>query len=205
MRTRLKSTQTLLRLPPTMLAQIEMAKKPQHHGRTKHALRDPSALQRWMDARARHRPWMPNTRAARTPYKTAALRALHAMTVVCGRCGYLVPWVSAKTQASRRSRRTGQLQMREGDGCTGRCKKAGCKRALYAACQYVWAHELMRETRILVARPRTVEDRSVWKEPQEVARAVATRVLQRYGKAALVGRAREAAETWEARLESGTV
>ena len=56
-----------------------------------------------------------------------------------------------------------------------------------------------------MARPRTVEDRSVWKEPHEVARAVATRVLQRYGKAALVGRAREAAETWEARLESGTV
>ena len=57
----------------------------------------------------------------------------------------------------------------------------------------------------LVARPRTVEDLSVWKEPHEVARAVAARVLQRYGKAALVGRAREAAETWEARLESGTV
>ena len=182
-----------------------MAKKPQHHGRTKHALRDPSALQRWIDARARHRPWMPNARAARTPYKTAALRALHAMTVVCGRCGYLVPWVSAKTQASRRSRRTGQLQMREGDGCTGRCKKAGRKHALYAACQYVWAHELLRETRILVAWPRTVEDRSVWKEPHQVARTIAERVLQRYGKTVLVGRAREAAETWEARLESGTV
>ena len=110
-----------------------------------------------------------------------------------------------KTQAAKRGRSTGRRQIREGDGCTGRFKKAGCKRALYAACQYVWAHELMRETRILVARPRTVEDRSVWKEPQEVARAVATRVLQRYGKAALVGRAREAAETWEARLESGTV
>ena len=110
-----------------------------------------------------------------------------------------------KTQAAKRGRSTGRRQIREGDGCTGRCKKAGCKHALYAACQYVWARELMRETRILVARPRTVEDRSVWKEPQEVARAVATRVLQRYGKAALVGRAREAAETWEARLESGTV
>ena len=70
---------------------------------------------------------------------------------------------------------------------------------------YVWAHELLRETRILVARPRAVTDLSVWKEPHEVARAVAARVLQRYGKAALVGRAREAAETWEARLESGTV
>ena len=28
------------------------------------------------------------------------------------------------------------------------------------------------------------------------------RVLQRYGEAALVGRAREAADTWEARLEN---
>ena len=36
-------------------------------------------------------------------------------------------------------------------------------------------------------------------------RTVAERVLQRYGKTVLVGRAREAAETWEARLESGTV
>ena len=51
----------------------------------------------------------------------------------------------------------------------------------------------------------------MWKEPHATsdeasgARAVAARVLQRYGKAALVGRAREAAETWEARLESGTV
>ena len=196
---------TLLRMPPTMHAQIEMGKKPQHHGRTKHALRDPSALQRWMDARARHRPWTPNARAARTPYKTAALRALHAMTVVCGRCGYLVPWVSAKTQAAKRGRRTGQQQIREGDGCAGRCKKTGRKHALYATCQYVWANELLRETRILVARPRTVEDRSVWKEPHEVARTVAARVLQRYGKAALVGRARAAADEWEVTLMSGTV
>ena len=38
-----------------------------------------------------------------------------------------------------------------------------------------------------------------------VQRTVAERVLQRYGKTVPVGRAREAAETWEARLESGTV
>ena len=37
-----------------------------------------------------------------------------------------------------------------------------------------------------------VADRSVWKEPHEEGRTVAMRVLQRYGKAALVGRAREA-------------
>ena len=41
--------------------------------------------------------------------------------------------------------------------------------------------------------------------PHEVARAVAERVLQRYGKAALVGRAREAADEWEAMLMNGTV
>ena len=39
----------------------------------------------------------------------------------------------------------------------------------------------------------------------EVARAVTARVLQRYGEAALVGRAREAADEWEAMLMSGTV
>ena len=32
----------------------------------------------------------------------------------------------------------------------------------------------------------------MWKEPHEEGRTVAMRVLQRYGKAALVGRAREA-------------
>ena len=85
-----------------------MAKKPQHHGRRKHALRDPHALQRWMDTRARHQQWEPNARAKSTPYKAEALRALHAMTLVCGTCGYLVPWVSAKTQASRRGQRTGR-------------------------------------------------------------------------------------------------
>ena len=57
----------------------------------------------------------------------------------------------------------------------------------------------------MVARPRTVEDLSVWKEPHEVARVVAARVLQRYGKAALVGRARAAADEWEVTLMNGTV
>ena len=69
-----------------------------------------------------------------TPYKTEALRALHAMTLVCGKCGYLVPWISAKTQASRRGQRTGRYQIKAGDGCTGRCKKKGSKRAHYAMC-----------------------------------------------------------------------
>ena len=97
-----------------------MAKKPQHHGRRKPVLRDPHALQRWRDARARHQQWEPNARAKSTPYKAEALRALHAMTLVCGTCGYLVPWVSAKTQASQRGRRTGQYRIKAGDGCTGR-------------------------------------------------------------------------------------
>ena len=60
-----------------------------------------------------------------------------------GACGYLVPWVSAKKQASQRGQRTGRQQIKEGDGCTGRCKKAGSRRARYAVCQYIWAHELL--------------------------------------------------------------
>ena len=177
-----------------------MAKTPQHHGRRKHVLRDPHALQRWMDACARHQPWEPNARAKSTPYKAEALRALHAMTLVCGTCGYLVPWVSAKTQASQRGRRTGQYRIRAGDGCTGRCKKTGCKRAHYATCQYRWAHELLLGERVLVARPRTVDDKSAWEEPREVACAAARETLKKYGKAALVGWAREAAEAWETAL-----
>ena len=177
-----------------------MAKKPQHHGRRKHALRDPHALQRWMDARARHQQWEPNARAKLTPYKAEALRALHAMTRVCGTCGYLVPWVSAKTQASQRGRRTGQYRIKAGDGCTGRCKKTGCKRAHYATCQYKWAHELLLGERVLVARPRTMDDKSAWEEPREVACAAARETLKKYGKAALVGWAREAAEAWETAL-----
>ena len=52
----------------------------------------------------------------------------------------------------------------------------------------------MHERRLYVVVPR-----------HEVARAVTARVLQRYGEAALVGRAREAADEWEAMLKSGTV
>ena len=91
-----------------------MARKPQHHGRTKYKLRDPGAMARWIDARARHRPWMPNARTAWSPYKTAALRALHAMTLTCERCGFLVPWVSAKRQAARRRKRTKECRIRKG-------------------------------------------------------------------------------------------
>ena len=177
-----------------------MARKPQHHGRTKYKLRDPGAMTRWIDARARHRPWMPNARTAWSPYKTAALRALHAMTLTCERCGFLVPWVSAKRQAARRRKRTKERRIRKGDGCTGRCKKTWCKSTLYAASQYVWAHELLSGTRVLVARPRTVDDTSVWKEARETTHAVANAVLAKYGKNALRGRAREAAETWEATI-----
>ena len=67
-------------------------------------------------------------------------------------------------------------------------------------CQYIWAHELLLETRVLVARPRTVDDKSVWKEPHELASAAAKTTLKAFGKAALVGWAREAAEAWEASL-----
>ena len=88
-------------------------------------------------------------------------------------------------------------------GCTGRCKKTGCKRAHYATCQYKWAHELLLGERVLVARPRTVDDTSAWEEPREVACAAARETLKKYGKAALVGWAREAAEAWETALTHG--
>ena len=75
-----------------------------------------------------------------------------------------------------------------------------CKRAHYATCQYKWAHELLLGERVLVARPRTVDDKSAWEEPREVACAAARETLKKYGKAALVGWAREAAEAWETAL-----
>ena len=59
-------------------------------------------------------------------------------------------------------------------------------------------------TRVLVARPRTVDDRNVWKEPHELASAAAKTTLKAYGKAALVGWAREAADAWETALTHGT-
>ena len=71
-------------------------------------------------------------------------------------------------------------------------------------CQYIWAHELLLETRVLVARPRTVDDKSAWEEPHELASAAARATLKTYGKAALVGWAREAAEAWEATLTCDT-
>ena len=142
----------------------------------------------------------PSRGTAWSPYKTAALRALHAMTLTCERCGFLVPWVSAKRQAARRRKRTKERRIRKGDGCTGRCKKTWCKSTLYAASQYVWAHELLSGMRVLVARPRTVDDTSVWKEARETTHAVANAVLATYGKDALRGRAREAAETWAATI-----
>ena len=73
-------------------------------------------------------------------------------------------------------------------------------RAHYATCQYKWAHELLLGERVLVARPRTVDDKSAWEEPREVACAAARETLKKYGKAALVGWAREAAEAWETAL-----
>ena len=57
-----------------------------------------------------------------------------------------------------------------------------------------WAADAVLGGRLYVVVPR-----------HEVARAVTARVLQRYGEAALVGRAREAANEWEAMLMSGTV
>mgnify|MGYP003313258890 FL=1 len=57
--------------------------------------------------------------------------------------------------------------------------------------------------RVLVARPRTVDDVSAWAEPHEVANAAARETLKKYGKAALVGWAREAAEAWETALTHG--
>ena len=122
------------------------------------------------------------------------------MTLTCERCGFLVPWVSAKRQAARRRKRTKERRIRKGDGCTGRCKKTWCKSTLYAASQYVWAHELLSGMRVLVARPRTVDDTSVWKEARETTHAVANAVLATYGRDALRGRAREAAETWAATI-----
>ena len=56
------------------------------------------------------------------------------------------------------------------------------------------AESRVHERRLYVVVPR-----------HEVARAVTARVLQRYGEAALVGSAREAADEWEAMLMSGTV
>ena len=43
-------------------------------------------------------------------------------------------------------------------------------------------------------------DTSVWKEAHETTHAVANAVLAKYGKDALRGRAREAAETWAATI-----
>ena len=54
-----------------------------------------------------------------------------------------------------------------------------------------------------MAQPRTVGDTSVWKEAHETTHAVANAVLAKYGKDALRGRAREAAETWAATNDSG--
>ena len=71
-------------------------------------------------------------------------------------------------------------------------------------CQYKWAHELLHGTRVLVARPRTVDDTSAWEEPYEMASAAEKTTLKTYGKTTLVGRAREAAEAWETALTHGT-
>ena len=71
-------------------------------------------------------------------------------------------------------------------------------------CPYKWAHELLLGTRVLVARPRTMDDKSAWEEPHELASAAARATLKTYGKAALVGWAREAADAWETALTHGT-
>ena len=49
----------------------------------------------------------------------------------------------------------------------------------------------------------TTEDKSAWEEPHEVASAAARATLKKYGKAALVGWARKAAEAWETALTHG--
>ena len=65
----------------------------------------------------------------------------------------------------------------------------------------VGARAAISGTRVLVAQPRTVGDMtSVWKEAHETTHAVANAVLAKYGKDALRGRAREAAETWVATI-----
>ena len=48
-----------------------------------------------------------------------------------------------------------------------------------------------------------MDDVSAWAEPHEVANAAARETLKKYGKAALVGWAREAAEAWETALTHG--
>ena len=45
-----------------------------------------------------------------------------------------------------------------------------------------------------------MDDKNAWREPRELASAAAKATLETYGKAALAGWAREAAEAWEASL-----
>lgn len=145
-------------------------------GRTRVRLAEPMALRRWMEYRARHRPWRPNARKEYTEYKRRALEAMLSLVLVCSKCGGLTQWRSAKRAAWARARKKGTAgaeKMRGNDGCTGACTKRPAERAAYKAKMARWIAQIQSGALRIAVWPRHAGDTVAWVEDLHTATKVA--------------------------------
>ena len=129
----------------------------------------PEAWARWaMWGRA-------STASGHAPGTARALRLAQTHTVVCERCGDLVPLQKARTAA----RRAGRLSISPADGCYG-CGKHG-RKARRAERQGHMALAILAGSRVLLETPPSPAARvELWMLPRSSAEAHARRVLARY-------------------------
>ena len=159
-----------------------MARQPQRQkGRTRIRLAEPMAWRRWMEYRARHRPWRPHARAEYTEYKRRALEAMLSLVLVCSRCGGLTQWRSAKRVAWARARKKdtgGTEKMKCNDGCTGACTKRPGERTAYKARMAAWIAKIRSGEMKVAIWPRNAGDTIAWVEDEGTAMKVARRVQE---------------------------
>ena len=137
--------------------------------------RDPDVQVRAARERARHHAPGERDKQGRAAGSLAALREIHAFTMLCGQCSALVDFRCAKAEATRSGRR----HFERGDGCSSGC----CSRAQdwrperFRAQQLRMAQQLQSGARMLVEWPTDSADKERWVYGAQATQATAEAAL----------------------------